>query len=102
MLIGTGDHGDPIENPDMLNDDVDSERIGALEPDENRMPIFADADCEWLDRTLALPRTGTPSSERFLGLKESSLPSDSAGMDSNSLPPWENPWRLWCLEKPQG
>ena len=45
VLIGTGDHGDPIENPDLLTDDVDSdhiERIGSLM--KNRMPVFADAD----------------------------------------------------------
>ena len=45
VLIGTGDHGDPIEDPDLLTDDVDSdhiERIGSLM--KNRMPVFADAD----------------------------------------------------------
>ena len=34
VLIGTGDHGDPIEDPDLLTDDVDSdhiERIGSFQ-----------------------------------------------------------------------
>ena len=45
VLIGTGDHGDPIEDPDLLTDVVDSnhiERIGVLM--KNRMPAFAEAD----------------------------------------------------------
>jgi sarcosine oxidase subunit beta len=44
VLIGTGDHGDPIENPDCLTDNVDMahvERIGTLMA--HRMPAFAEA-----------------------------------------------------------
>lgn len=45
VLVGTGDHGDPIEDADTLSDDqVDVEhveRIGALIA--HRMPAFADA-----------------------------------------------------------
>ena len=44
VLVGTGDHGDPLEDPDMLTDVVDTdhvERIGDLIA--NRMPAFADA-----------------------------------------------------------
>jgi len=45
VLVGTGDHGDPIEDADTLRDDqvgMDHvERIGALMA--NRMPAFADA-----------------------------------------------------------
>lgn len=45
VLVGTGDHGDPIEDADALSDDqVDTahvERIGALVA--HRMPAFADA-----------------------------------------------------------
>lgn len=44
VLVGTGDHGDPIEDPDTLTDDVDTahvERIGHLIA--SRMPPFADA-----------------------------------------------------------
>lgn len=44
VLVGTGDHGDPVEDPDTLIDDVDTahvERIGNLIT--NRMPAFADA-----------------------------------------------------------
>ena len=45
MLVGTGDHGDPIEDADTLSDDqvgMDHvERIGALMA--HRMPAFADA-----------------------------------------------------------
>jgi sarcosine oxidase subunit beta len=45
VLIGTGDHGDPIEDPDTLTDHVDMahvERIGALIA--RRMPAFAQAE----------------------------------------------------------
>jgi sarcosine oxidase subunit beta len=45
VLIGTGDHGDPIKDPDTLTDDVDLEhvdRIGRLIA--SRMPSFNDAD----------------------------------------------------------
>ena len=45
VLIGTGDHGDPIEDPDLLTDEVDYnhiERIGVLM--KNRMPAFAEAN----------------------------------------------------------
>lgn len=44
VLLGTGDHGDPIEDPDTLTDDVDDahiERMAALIA--NRMPSFVDA-----------------------------------------------------------
>lgn len=44
VLIGTGDHGDPIEDADTLTDAVDMEhleRIGRLIA--HRMPAFADA-----------------------------------------------------------
>ena len=41
---------------------------------KNRMPVFADADYVMAGPApMTLPRTGTPSSERFLGLKGSSL-----------------------------
>jgi sarcosine oxidase subunit beta len=43
VLIGTGDHGDPIQDPDTLTDQVDMdhiERIGALIA--HRLPAFAD------------------------------------------------------------
>ncbi len=44
VLIGTGDHGDPIDDPDALTDVIDDEhleRIGELIA--HRMPRFADA-----------------------------------------------------------
>jgi glycine/D-amino acid oxidase-like deaminating enzyme len=44
VLVGTGDHGDPIDDPDSLRDEVDDahiERIADLIG--NRMPAFADA-----------------------------------------------------------
>lgn len=44
VLLGTGDHGDPIEDPDSLRDDVDVahiERMAALI--SHRMPSFAEA-----------------------------------------------------------
>lgn len=43
VLVGTGDHGDPIEDPDSLPDFIDDdhvERMAALIA--NRMPAFAD------------------------------------------------------------
>jgi sarcosine oxidase subunit beta len=47
VLVGTGDHGDPIEDADTLRDDQVGtdhiERIAALMA--NRMPAFADARC---------------------------------------------------------
>ncbi len=45
VLVGTGDHGDPVEDADMLTDYVDPRhlaRIGALMA--RRMPAFAEAD----------------------------------------------------------
>lgn len=44
VLVGTGDHGDPIEDPDTLRDDIDMDhilRIDALI--SNRMPAFEEA-----------------------------------------------------------
>ena len=46
VLIGTGDHGDPIEDADSLTDHIDDghlERIADLIA--HRMPAFADAQC---------------------------------------------------------
>ena len=45
VLVGTGDHGDPIEDADSLTDYIDSghvARIGELM--SRRMPAFAEAD----------------------------------------------------------
>jgi glycine/D-amino acid oxidase-like deaminating enzyme len=45
VLLGTGDHGDPIEDPDTLRDHVDDdhiERMAALIA--QRMPPFAEAE----------------------------------------------------------
>ena len=45
MLLGTGDHGDPIDDPDSLDDPVDDDhltRVARLMA--NRMPDFAEAD----------------------------------------------------------
>lgn len=45
MLVGTGDHGDPLDDPDTLTDHVDGEhlaRIGELMA--HRVPSFADAE----------------------------------------------------------
>ncbi len=44
VLVGTGDHGDPIDDPDTLSDRIDTphlERIAGLIG--HRMPAFADA-----------------------------------------------------------
>jgi glycine/D-amino acid oxidase-like deaminating enzyme len=44
VLIGTGDHGDPIEDPDTLTDDVDMEHVARIDAlISRRMPTFADA-----------------------------------------------------------
>ncbi len=44
VLLGTGDHGDPIEDPDTIGDHVDSEHVGRMQPlIANRMPAFANA-----------------------------------------------------------
>ncbi len=46
VLVGTGDHGDPIEDPDTLTDHIDHEHITRIEGlIVNRMPVFADAQC---------------------------------------------------------
>ena len=45
MLLGTGDHGDPIDDPDSLDDLVDGEHLARVARlMANRMPDFADAD----------------------------------------------------------
>jgi sarcosine oxidase subunit beta len=44
VLLGTGDHGDPIEDPDTLKDVIDDDHIGRMAAlITNRMPAFADA-----------------------------------------------------------
>lgn len=46
VLVGTGDHGDPIEDPDTLTDHVDMAHIGRMDAlIANRMPAFNDAQC---------------------------------------------------------
>jgi glycine/D-amino acid oxidase-like deaminating enzyme len=45
VLVGTGDHGDPIEDADTLTDSVDLEHVGRIEAlMARRMPAFADAE----------------------------------------------------------
>ena len=45
MLLGTGDHGDPIDDPDSLDDLVYGEHLARVARlMANRMPDFADAD----------------------------------------------------------
>ena len=45
MLLGTGDHGDPVDDPDSLDDLVDEEHLARVARlMANRMPDFADAD----------------------------------------------------------
>jgi sarcosine oxidase subunit beta len=44
VLLGTGDHGDPIEDPDTLKDNVEDAHVERMQPlIANRMPAFADA-----------------------------------------------------------
>ena len=46
VLIGTGDHGDPIEDADSLTDRVDQEHIARIDVlISKRMPTFAKAEC---------------------------------------------------------
>jgi len=44
VLVGTGDHGDPIDDPDALTDDVEMEHVERIDAlISHRMPAFADA-----------------------------------------------------------
>jgi sarcosine oxidase subunit beta len=44
VLVGTGDHGDPIEDPDSLRDFVDMEHVSRIDRlISNRMPAFNEA-----------------------------------------------------------
>lgn len=44
VLVGTGDHGDPIEDPDILRDHVDLEHVSRIDGlISNRMPAFEEA-----------------------------------------------------------
>ena len=45
MLLGTGDHGDPIDDPDSLVDQVDTGHLGRVAAlMSNRMPAFSEAE----------------------------------------------------------
>ena len=45
MLLGTGDHGDPIEDPDSLDDRVDTDHLARVSGlMVTRMPPFAEAE----------------------------------------------------------
>jgi sarcosine oxidase subunit beta len=45
VLLGTGDHGDPIEDPDSLRDRIDADHIEKMARIiGQRMPSFADAE----------------------------------------------------------
>ncbi len=44
VLVGTGDHGDPLHDPDSLTDEVDLEHVARMDAlISHRMPAFADA-----------------------------------------------------------
>jgi len=44
VLVGTGDHGDPIEDPDTLRDNIDSDHIMRIDAlISHRMPAFEEA-----------------------------------------------------------
>lgn len=44
VLLGTGDHGDPVEDPDGIGDVVDDAHVERMQPlIANRMPAFANA-----------------------------------------------------------
>lgn len=44
ILVGTGDHGDPIDDPDTLTDNVEMEHVERIDAlISHRMPAFADA-----------------------------------------------------------
>jgi sarcosine oxidase subunit beta len=46
VLVGTGDHGDPIEDPDTLTDHVEMDHIARIDGlISRRMPAFAQAEC---------------------------------------------------------
>jgi len=45
VLVGTGDHGDPIEDADTLTDNVDMEHVARIDRlISNRMPAFVEAE----------------------------------------------------------
>ena len=45
VSVGTGDHGDPIEDADTLTDNVDMEHVARIDRlISNRMPAFAEAE----------------------------------------------------------
>ncbi len=45
VLIGTGDHGDPIEDADTLTDHIDMDHLARIDRlISNRMPAFAEAE----------------------------------------------------------
>lgn len=45
VLVGTGDHGDPIEDPDILTDNVDLDHINRIEKlISHRVPAFDQAE----------------------------------------------------------
>lgn len=46
VLVGTGDHGDPIEDPDILTDNVELEHVNRIDTlISHRMPAFDKAEC---------------------------------------------------------
>ena len=46
VLVGTGDHGDPIADPDTLVDKVDTDHISRIDAlISHRMPVFDEAEC---------------------------------------------------------
>jgi glycine/D-amino acid oxidase-like deaminating enzyme len=46
VLIGTGDHGDPVEEADILSDQVDVEHLARIDAlISHRMPAFKQAEC---------------------------------------------------------
>jgi glycine/D-amino acid oxidase-like deaminating enzyme len=45
VLIGTGDHGDPIEDADILTDQIEMEHVARIDRlISNRMPAFSEAE----------------------------------------------------------
>lgn len=44
VLVGTGDHGDPIDDPDIMHDHVDMDHVSRIDKlVSNRMPAFDEA-----------------------------------------------------------
>ena len=100
MLLGTGDHGDPVDDPDSLDDLVDEEHLARVARlMANRAPDFADADftAGWTGPYDITP-DWNPVVGAVPGVDGLSRRSASAVTASSSPPPSERRWPSLCWE----